>query len=41
MRTLLTEVLQLDYPVIQAPMAFAAGGNLAASVARGGGLGWI
>jgi nitronate monooxygenase len=41
MRTLLTEVLQLDYPVIQAPMAFAAGGNLAASVARGGGLGLI
>ncbi len=40
-RTRLTEAFNLDHPVIQAPMAFAAGGRLAASVTKAGGLGLI
>lgn len=40
-KTRLTQRLSLKYPVIQAPMAFAAGGKLAAAVSRAGGLGLI
>lgn len=39
--TRLTERLGLTHPVIQAPMAFAAGGRLAAAVSGAGGLGMI
>lgn len=39
--TRLTERLGLAHPVILAPMAFAAGGRLAAAVSRAGGLGLI
>ncbi|MGA0540501.1 NAD(P)H-dependent flavin oxidoreductase [Neotabrizicola sp. VNH66] len=41
MKTRLTEVFGLSLPVIQAPMAFVAGGALAAAVSRAGGLGLI
>jgi len=41
MKTRLTDRLGIDYPVIQAPMAFAAGGALASAVSRAGGLGFI
>ena len=41
LRTRLTERFELLHPVIQAPMALAAGGRLAASVAAAGGLGLI
>jgi nitronate monooxygenase len=41
MKTRLTTLLGLGSPVIQAPMAFAAGGALAAAVSRAGGLGFI
>ncbi len=40
-QTRLTESLNLDHPVIQAPMAFAAGGALASSVSNTGGLGLL
>lgn len=39
--TRLTEKLAIAHPVISAPMAFAAGGALAAAVSRAGGLGLI
>lgn len=39
--TRLTERLGIDHPIIQAPMAFAAGGRLAAAVSGAGGLGMI
>lgn len=39
--TRLTQALNLTHPIIQAPMAFAAGGRLAASVSQAGGLGLI
>ena len=39
--TRLTRMLQLRHPVVSAPMAFAAGGALAAAVSRAGGLGLI
>jgi len=39
--TRLTERLGIQHPIIQAPMAFAAGGRLAAAVSRAGGLGMI
>ncbi|MGD9867947.1 MAG: NAD(P)H-dependent flavin oxidoreductase [Hyphomicrobiales bacterium] len=39
--TRLTERLGIEHPVISAPMAFAAGGRLAAAVSAGGGLGLI
>src|SRR4051812_42850694 len=39
--TRLTRTLNLRCPVISAPMAFAAGGSLAAAVSRAGGLGLI
>jgi nitronate monooxygenase len=41
LRTRLTERLGLEHPVISAPMAFVAGGALAAAVSRAGGLGLI
>lgn len=37
----LTEALDIRYPILSAPMAFAGGGALAASVSRAGGLGLI
>jgi hypothetical protein len=37
----LTRALELRIPVVSAPMAFAAGGALAAAVSRAGGLGLI
>ncbi|MCP4767546.1 MAG: hypothetical protein GY875_14870 [Gammaproteobacteria bacterium] len=39
--TRLTEKLGIEHPVIQAPMAIAAGGQLAAAVSSAGGLGLI
>jgi len=41
LRTRLTEMLGIKHPIISAPMAFAAGGNLAAAVTVSGGLGLI
>lgn len=39
--TRLTCALNLEHPILSAPMAFAAGGALAAAVTRAGGLGLI
>ena len=39
--TRLTRALNIQYPIVSAPMAFAGGGALAAAVARAGGLGLI
>ena len=39
--TRLTKFFDIDHPIISAPMAFAAGGELAAAVTNGGGLGLI
>ncbi len=39
--TRLTKKLGIKHPIIQAPMAFAAGGKLAAAVSGAGGLGFI
>jgi len=39
--TRLTERIGLTHPIVQAPMAFAAGGRLAAAVSSAGGLGLI
>ncbi len=41
LHTRLTEMLGIEHPIISAPMAFAAGGNLAAAVTESGGLGLI
>jgi nitronate monooxygenase len=41
LHTRLTRRLGLEHPVISAPMAFVAGGALAAAVSRAGGLGLI
>ncbi len=41
LKTRLTEKLRLRHPIISAPMAFAAGGRLAAAVSASGGLGLI
>ena len=41
LNTRLTQTLGLRHPIISAPMAFAAGGALAAAVSRAGGLGLI
>lgn len=41
LKTALTEMFGLRYPIIQAPMAGAAGGRLAGAVARAGGLGML
>ncbi len=40
-QTRLTKKLGLRHPIIQAPMAFAAGGRLASAVSKAGGLGLI
>lgn len=40
-QTRLTERLGLEHPIVSAPMAFAAGGRLAAAVTSAGGLGLI
>src|SRR5512136_3354181 len=39
--TRLCRVLNVRYPIVSAPMAFAGGGDLAAAVTRAGGLGLI
>lgn len=39
--TALTELLDIDYPIVSAPMAMVAGGELSAAVSRAGGLGLI
>src|SRR3954468_11224561 len=41
LRTGLTERFGLEHPILSAPMAFVAGGALAAAVSRAGGLGLI
>src|SRR3954462_14687828 len=41
LRTGLTERFGLEHPILLAPMAFVAGGALAAAVSRAGGLGLI
>jgi len=41
LRTRLTELLDIEHPIISAPMAFAAGGKLAAAVTGAGGLGLL
>jgi nitronate monooxygenase len=41
LQTRLTEALGIEHPIISAPMAFAAGGKLAAAVTAAGGLGLI
>lgn len=41
LKTRLTERLGIEHPIISAPMAFAAGGRLAAAVTASGGLGLI
>jgi nitronate monooxygenase len=41
LHTRLTERLDIEHPIISAPMAFAAGGKLAAAVTAAGGLGLI
>lgn len=41
MRTRLTDAFDLTHPIISAPMAYAAGGRLAAAVTHAGGLGLI
>ena len=39
--TPLTELLEIEHPVILAPMGMVSGGKLAAAVTAGGGLGLI
>ena len=41
LHTRLTQTLGIEHPIISAPMAFAAGGKLAAAVSATGGLGLI
>ena len=41
LRTRLTERLDIEHPIISAPMGFIAGGRLAAAVSNAGGLGLI
>jgi nitronate monooxygenase len=41
LRTRLNEVLEIEHPIISAPMAFAAGGHLASAITGAGGLGLI
>ncbi|HVV63560.1 MAG TPA: nitronate monooxygenase [Pseudolabrys sp.] len=41
LRTRLTETLGIEHPILSAPMAFAAGGKLAAAVTVAGGFGII
>ena len=39
MKTRLTELLEIDYPIVSAPMSRHSGGDLAGAVSAGGGLG--
>jgi len=39
--TRLTKFFDIEFPILQAPMAFAAGGALASAVTEAGGLGFI
>ena len=41
MKTAITELLGIEYPIIQGGMAWVADGKLAAAVSAGGGLGII
>jgi len=41
LRTRLTELLDIEHPIVSAPMAFAAGGRLASAITGAGGLGLI
>lgn len=41
LRTRLSDFFEIDHPILSAPMAFAAGGKLAAAVTNAGGLGLI
>jgi nitronate monooxygenase len=41
LRTRLNAMLDIEHPIISAPMAFAAGGHLAAAITGAGGLGLI
>ncbi len=41
LRTRLNDLLDIEHPILSAPMAFAAGGNLAATITGAGGLGLI
>ncbi len=41
LHTRLNEMLDIEHPIISAPMAFAAGGRLAATITSAGGLGLI
>ena len=41
LRTRICELLEIEHPIISAPMAGAAGGELAAAVSEAGGLGLI
>jgi nitronate monooxygenase len=41
LRTIFTELLQIEHPIALAPMGGAAGGALAAAVSNGGGLGLV
>ena len=41
MKTRITELLEIEYPVIQGGMAWVAEHNLAAAVSKAGGLGII
>jgi nitronate monooxygenase len=41
LKTRLTELLKIEHPILQAPMAFCAGGALASAVTNAGGLGFI
>ncbi len=41
LHTRLTRMLSIEHPIVSAPMAFAAGGRMAAAVSSAGGLGLI
>jgi nitronate monooxygenase len=40
-RTALTEMFGLEYPIVLAPMGNVSGGHLAAAVSNAGGLGLV
>jgi nitronate monooxygenase len=40
-RTMVTEIFTLDYPIVLAPMGWISGGRLAAAVSNAGGLGLV
>jgi nitronate monooxygenase len=41
LHTRLTDLLDIEHPIVSAPMGFAAGGHLAAAISNAGGLGLI